>query len=66
MSLVNQSHHLIAILLQFLLLQIEDLVTVRNPLFYLQPWIFIHNYLIGSINPIHKLCFAILESNFSI
>lgn len=41
MSLVNQSYRLIAILLQSTLYKtkIEDLVTIRNRLFYLYPWI---------------------------
>jgi hypothetical protein len=38
-SLVNQRHRLIAILLQFHKAKIEDLVTIRNLLFYLHPWI---------------------------
>lgn len=61
MSLVNQSHRLIAILLQSPLYKqkkykIEDLVTIRKKLSSsIDP--FTHS--IGSIAPIKKLCFVI-------
>ena len=64
MSLVNQSYRLIAILLQSILSKkMEDLVTIRNTLFYLYPWIFPHTYSIGSIDPIQK---KIMFRNFII
>lgn len=53
MPLVNQSYRLIAILLQSTLYKtkIEDLVTIRNRLFYLYPWIpylYLFNWKYGS------------------
>jgi len=57
MSLVNQSHRLIAILLQSppYKSKIEDLVTIRKKNFSIFiHGSFTHTHSIGSIDPIHK------------
>lgn len=66
MSLVNQRHCLIAVLLQFPLykLKIEDLVTIRNTLFIFIHGSFTHTHSIGSIDPIKKIMFRNLIIQF--
>ena len=63
MSIVNQSHHLILNFASILTIQnkqkIEDLVTIRNPLFVFIHRPFTYTHSKGSTDPIKKLCFVI-------
>jgi hypothetical protein len=59
MALVKQSHHLIAISLQFPLYKqkIEDLVTIEIHFFIFVHGPFTHTHSIGSFDPIKKIMF---------